>query len=80
MELKAFQKIMLKRKDMIKWVEHEHFIEHCRGLLVKVVVGSGDYIIAELDELVTKPDHSYRLDNKQSNVYVNLRDHKKKTK
>ena len=49
-ELKHILEIIIKRKEIVKYVENDIFVEKAEGCLVKCVMRSGDYMIAEIEK------------------------------
>ena len=68
---KEFNKIVLQRKDILKWHDMPCFREHSTHMFVKVVIGSGTYAVARLMSINTRSD-TFKIDNKSCNIWVEL--------
>ena len=71
---KEFNKIVLKRKDILKWHDMPCFQKNSKHMYVKVVVGSGAYAVARLLNITKRSTESFKLENKQCNIWVELED------
>ena len=71
-DVKEFQKVVLRRKDIVKFEEEQSFRERSKGLYVKVWSPNDDkYIVAEIDKFIQDDKSpSYKLDQKQVNVWI----------
>ena len=48
---------------------------------MKVVVSTGDYVVAEIDAIIDKPSEpAYAIDKKKTTLWITLRDAKRKSK
>lgn len=81
-ELKNMLEIVIKRKDIVKYVQNDIFVKKAEGCLVKTVIKTGDYIVAEIEKFQEIPEKAYDIDlgthgapkKEKTTLWVRLRD------
>lgn len=59
-ELKDFQKICIRRRDLIRWIEHPNYQEGIRGGFVRVTYARM-YVVGQIERFKVGND-TYRVD------------------
>ena len=59
-ELKDFQKICIRRRDLVRWIEHPDYQEGIRGGFVRVTY-RGNYVIGQIERFKVG-NESYKVD------------------
>lgn len=70
MVLQDFLKIVIKRKDMAKWVEHAEYRQGLKGAFVRVIYHK-QYVLGMIDSFVEGPD-TYRVEQGDTKYQVVL--------
>lgn len=70
-ELKDFQKICIRRRDLVRWIDHPDYQEGIRGGFVRVTY-QRNYVIGQIERFKVGTE-TYRVDHKETKLIVELR-------
>ena len=70
-ELKEFQKICLRRKELCKWIEHADFQKGIKGAFLRVVYHR-EYVIGQIEQ-IKEGSEIYRVEQRETKKIVTLK-------
>lgn len=74
-ELKDFQRICIRRRELVRWIEHPDYQEGIVGGFLRVTY-RGSYVIGQIERFKVGAE-TYKVDQKETKIIVELRNGEK---
>lgn len=68
--MQEFTKVVVKRKDLAKWIEVDQYRDGLKGAFVRVIYNT-QYVIGQIDGFQLGKD-SYKLEQRETRYLISL--------